>query len=419
MHTKIALILLTLLLLQSCGKKDEEAQPVQQSLTGNSSLNKFILTSKEEEVIRVDPATGAHEKLFSFEKYADVSDIDYLNGIMYVTAEDNSINAIDLQSKKLLWDLPLIDYELTTISSQTTTVKDNVCYAVGEAGVMLAIDIVSGKPIWAYNLNPSGSTDSYYPTSAITVTANKVFIGSNQTVLYEDERNYVFALDRATGKLIWRKELPKGKWVSGAIKLAGNTLLVPANNLMALDVATGNLIWEFKMPELDRGAGSPSIAGDRVLVHGSMNAALGGRLFCLNLSNGQKIWDIEGGGEVVGGYAPLVVDKVVFGVYERGSSLQRFGNGRPYLADIATGKKIWENDDISVETSPVYANGRLFFHGQHFAGEGSIDDNVGLLCLDAATGKFLWINNYFRFGAAVTPIVVADNGIFRPGSYQE
>ncbi len=410
-------------LLQSCDKKDEVTpdplnpnNPSNPIPAGDPALNRFILTSQDEEVMRVDPNTGLHEKLFSFEEYADVASIDYLNGVMYVGAEDNSVNAIEVQSKKLLWDVPLIEYDLTTTANQTAVVKDGVCYAVGYAGVLVAIDIATGKPLWANTLDPSGDIDGYFPTSEITVTADKVIIGSTQTVFFEGERNYVYVFNRGTGKLIWQKALPEDKWVSGTIRLAGNTLLVPANNLYALDVNSGNALWEVPLQYSNsgRGAGSPVVVGDKILIQGA-TGIIDGRLFCLNLSNGQKIWEIDAGTDYAGRYTPLVLGNVVFGVYERGVSSSF--NGRPFVAEVATGKIIWENDDISMDTSPVVANGRLYLHGQNFKGTGSTDDKVGLICLEAATGKYLWINNYFRYGSAATPVVVADNGTFRAGYY--
>jgi hypothetical protein len=59
------------------------------------------------------------------------------------------------------------------------------------------------------------------------------------------------------------------------------------------------------------------------------------------------------------------------------------------------------------------ATGRLFFHGQRFKGEGSIDNNVGLMSLDVANGQLIWLNNYFRYAYSLAPIVLADNGVFR------
>lgn len=430
MKNRLIPALITLLLtfsFQQCSDKQDDPNPINptdpndpntpalQALTGDGAANRLLLTSQDEEVVRVDPNTGKHEVLYSFERYDDVASLDYLDGMMYVSAEDNSVNAINVQTNQLLWDIPLPEYESSTTSQQSAVVKDGVCYAVGYPGVLVAADL-SGKPIWAVALDPSGSTDGFYPTGNITVTTDKVIIGSSQTVFYEGEQNYVYVLDKATGKLIWRKGIGE-KWTSGTIKLAGNILLVPANDLYALDINTGNLLWQLPAPEFSRGAGSPLIVGDRVLVHGGTEGVLEGRLFCLNLNTGQKLWEIDAGTDYAGRYAPIVVGNAVIGVHERG--VTNSWNGRPFVADLNTGKIIWENDDLSLNSTPVFANGRIFFHGQHFAGEGSTDDNVGLICIEAATGKFLWINNYFRYGAAVNPVVVADNGVFRSGSYAQ
>lgn len=94
------------------------------------------------------------------------------------------------------------------------------------------------------------------------------------------------------------------------------------------------------------------------------------------------------------------------------------GNGRPFAVRADTGDVLWMNERVSVESSPVYANGKLYVHGQNFDGKGGIDNNVGLFSLDATTGTFEWLDNYFRYSYALAPTVVADNGIFVPGMTQ-
>jgi hypothetical protein len=43
-----------------------------------------------------------------------------------------------------------------------------------------------------------------------------------------------------------------------------------------------------------------------------------------------------------------------------------------------------------------------------------VDNGSGLLCLDAATGEFLWINNEELYQVDITPTIVAENGVFKP-----
>jgi outer membrane protein assembly factor BamB len=422
----VAWIFLLFTLLDSCKDKDEEKldnAPAAGNVTeikglkDDSRLNRFLLTSKDGMIVKVDANTGTHQEIFKFADFDDVESIDLVDGVIYAGAGDNSINAIDLESKKLLWDVPLLKYESSSLADPDVVVKDGVAYAAGISGVLTAVDIHTAKVLWTYPLNPSGATDEYYSQAGKpTVTDDAIIIGSSRSSLENVERNYLHAIEKKTGKRIWRKELPEGFGVSGSIKVAGNVLLVPARSLFALDFNTGQVLWEFKMEKLSRGAGSPSIMGDKVLVQGA-SAVAEGKLYCLYLNSGQKIWEIEAGNDYAGIYSPLVVEGFVFGVYEKGSSEQGFGNGRPFLAEVNSGKIIWKNEDISVKSSPVLANGRLFFHGTNYAIKGSIDNQVGLLCLEAASGKFVWLNNYFRYSSTTTPIVVAENGIFRSGAF--
>jgi outer membrane protein assembly factor BamB len=382
------------------------------ALAGDPSLNRLVLSSRSEEIVQVDPDAAGHQVIFSFDRLVDVTSLAVVGNQIFAGAEDNSINAIDATTHQFQWDAPLGRYETSSLADPWVVLRDGVVYATGIPGVLQAHAIATGAKQWQYAMDPSGDTDSYYSSVGRTaLTADRVFVGTHSSL----DQNYLHAIDRATGARVWRIELEHG--VSGVIKLVGNTLIVPAGDLYALDPATGAQRWRFAMEPLSRGAGTPAIAGTAVLVQGAADVA-DGRLYCLDLATGAERWSIKAGNDYAGIYAPLVVGGVVLGVAERGSGVSLTGNGLPFVADIATGSVIWQNADVSVETSPVFANGRLFFHGQNFRGSGDIDDNVGLLILDAPTGKFLAIDNYFRYSVALTPIVIATNGTFT-GSFDE
>jgi outer membrane protein assembly factor BamB len=216
---------------------------------------------------------------------------------------------------------------------------------------------------------------------------------------------------------VWRQPIAHDRGLSGAPRIAGDTLLVPAGDLLALDAATGALKWT--LPMYGRGAGTPVLAGDRLLVQGA-TALTDGRLSCVELATGHVVWTLAAGNDDTGVYLPTLIASarglLVAGVSERGNALSTTGNGEPFLADVATGTVLWDNPDVSVETSPVFANGQLFFHGQNFRGSGDVGDNVGLLRLDASTGAFEAVDTYFRYSAALTPLVLADNGVFGIGA---
>lgn len=398
--------------LQNCKPKEDTISP-QQAVTGDNTLNRTLLTSRDEEILRVDPNTGKHQRVGIFEDRVNVRSMDYANGVVYAGAMDNSVNAVDLQAGKLLWGLPLPQYQLTVSSEPTVVVKDGTVYVAGLTGVLFAIDVATQKPKWAYPLNPSGAFDRPFTAfGSPSVLGDRVIIGTNSGII---SQNHLHVIDKATGRRVWRKPI---NGVSGSIKQVGGTLLVPAQSLFALDAATGDVRWEFKTSPTLHGVGTPSVAGNKVLVQGASTAG-DGRLFCLDLVSGQQLWEVDAGNNRAGRHAPLVVGDAVFGVYETGSEAAFLVSGRAFLADVNTGGLIWKNDDLSIRSALVYANGRLFCYGQNLKGTGSTSDNVGLMSLKASDGSLVWLNSYFASGGGTSPIIIADNGTFRSSNYAE
>jgi len=95
-----------------------------------------------------------------------------------------------------------------------------------------------------------------------------------------------------------------------------------------------------------------------------------------------------------------------------------FSNGRPFALSLENGEQLWYRENVSVDHSPVYANGRIFFVGHEIGRTNDTDNNVGLFSMDANTGEISWLNNTFRYGSPITPIVVAQNGVFGPSFYR-
>ena len=264
---------------------------------------------------------------------------------------------------------------------------------------------------WYYSVSPSGSLDDVlYDAGTPIVRGDKVYVVSEEGFI-SDLPAYIHVLDKASGELIEKYELPFE--VSGDLVFSGDMLFLSADNLYALDAETFDVLWQFEA----EGVGIPSIAGDRVVVHGiATGESIYSALFCLDKNTGTLIWQLETGFDTV--WSPVIVEDVVFGVYEEATSIPFARNGRPFAVSLSEGTQIWFRDDVSIDHSPVYANGRLFFHGHDIGKEGGIEENVGLICMNPNNGEVLWLNNFFRSGSALAPLVVAQNGIFGPSYYR-
>lgn len=96
----------------------------------------------------------------------------------------------------------------------------------------------------------------------------------------------ICALDRKTGKLIWRREIPR--FGGAAVHLSQGTLFAKtANTLYALEAKTGQIIWSF-CPYGDSGESlysSPTIHRDNVFIGDRC-----GYLHCLDFRTGGTRW---------------------------------------------------------------------------------------------------------------------------------
>ena len=277
---------------------------------------------------------------------------------IYFGAWGGDVYCLDARTGKEIWRRDVGTDVISEIA-----VGDGNAYLGAADGRVIALDAGTGKPIWEYKTNG--------PIQASPVLGGgKVFVGSGDQAFY--------ALDAKTGKFAWKFEMTRmtqelpifmddavffGAWDNtfyalnakdgsvrwktkiGEILYAspsnsnpatdGRHILVAAwtwhkedPDLFCLDARTGEITWKRRSPSEKSmcGFNSPFIAGDRFYT-----AALNGDLFCLNVSDGSKVWR------------------------------------------ASIGKETYEN-------SPVVANGRVYIGGV----------TGGLFCFDAATGQKKW-----------------------------
>jgi outer membrane protein assembly factor BamB len=222
--------------------------------------------------------------------------------------------------------------------------------------------------------------------------------------------------------VLWEKEIGAG--FSGPV-VAGERLLlfhrVGDQEIVAcLDAATGKQNWEFKYPtdfqdELlrtdDGPRSTPLIAGDHVYTLGAE-----GRLHCLDLQTGTKVWERSLNTE-------YQVDKGFFGVGTspllEGDLLLVNVGGKEKAAGIVafdknTGKEVWKatNHEASY-SSPVAAT----IAGKRLV---AFFTREGIVLLDPGTGKLRyskhWRSRINESVNAASPLIV-DGYVFVSASY--
>ncbi|MGD1890503.1 MAG: PQQ-binding-like beta-propeller repeat protein [Cyclobacteriaceae bacterium] len=378
------LVLASTTLFLACSEANEEINPNPgASLLGDAdpSLNEFLLVAVDEEVYTLDPNTGISRQIFAFENLNDIESLpEYHDGVIYCVTQDNGLTAYDLRTDEVLWQTGIPDYHYSSINKMSPIYAKNTVYVAGLRGIMTATDATTGRIRWEYTfqLDPD---DPFKNMSGRAALHDNAIVHGTFGFL---EINYLHKIDAADGSRIWRVPLAE-EGLTGSTTIVDDIIYVPAEDFEASDFTTGELLWRQPLNDFD-GASTPVIAGDKVVFQGG-SGSVESSLYCLERRTGELLWRVDTGLGDAAQLSPAVAGNVVFGVYERGTVEAVGGiNGRPFAVSLETGELLWEYDRVSEDTSPVYANGRLYFDGQNF----DIDDfdrAVGSICLDAATGE--------------------------------
>lgn len=151
-------------------------------------------------------------------------------------------------------------------------------------------------PIWTVPITVSGNFSG--------ITANAVILGD--VIYYQDMQSNVFALDRATGKELWRYDAkvpsngPNGVAVAYGMVFAatGDTSVV-----FALDQKTGALIWENDVSNSDFECidMAPAVYDNTVYIstnpnnttYGNYRGGARGILYALDAKGGSTLWSFD------------------------------------------------------------------------------------------------------------------------------
>ena len=256
---------------------------------------------------------------------------------------------------------------------------------------LLCIDRTDGKILWSKDFPSTISEHKYAGEGSYHGYAANTPItdGEHLYVFFGKAGVFCFDLD---GKQIWHVILGKGQsgWGSGASPMLYKNLLIvnasiEANTIIALDKATGKEVWKanrqekVKDKDVTKTANFSSSWGIPVLVTAPdksqelvVNAS--GRVAGLDPDTGKELWSAKGhGGYVV----PSVVthNGIVYAVGGGGTSLAIKAGGR---GDVSETHVLWRMKKGSNASSPVYHDGNLYW----------VSDGAGVLHVqDAATGK--------------------------------
>jgi outer membrane protein assembly factor BamB len=242
---------------------------------------------------------------------------------------------------------------------------------------LLCLDRANGKTIWAKVFNPVLPEHRYFGEGAYQgyAASTPITDGTKLYVFFGKSGVFCFDLD---GNEVWHVLVGKGQngWGSGASPmLYKNLLIVNASvedrALLALDKATGKEVW--RAPKVNSAWGTPVVVTTPEKTQ-ELVLNTQGRVAGFDPETGKELWSAAGHkGYVV----PSVVahDGIVYAVGGGGTSLAVKSGGR---GDVTQTHVLWRTSKGSNASSPIYHDGILYWTSE----KGGV-----LHFQNAATGK--------------------------------
>jgi outer membrane protein assembly factor BamB len=205
--------------------------------------------------------------------------------------------------------LGTVDYEtgIAVVTSGITPTSTGVTTGT----VLMAASLKTGKLLWNETLDASSGYEDL--STALPLADHGKFAVRGR----DDGKEYCF--DQYTGKLLWKSDISGWPWgVFQAYDIQSAYGLIMSNDyygIRAVDWDTGKLVWEFRAPAVpfeapyggDYSWHSAGIVADGKLYTWnnehtpSEPITRGWRLFCINATTGQGIWNMSYSSNVGGG----------------------------------------------------------------------------------------------------------------------
>ena len=270
----------------------------------------------------------------------------------------------------------------------TPCVADERVYYISNRAELVCRAAADGKEVWTLDLRTAlGISPNQASASSPLIVGDLVFVNTGQGannktgIVKNPEAPSFIAVDRKSGKVVWRDSSPGAKIITGQWGSPGYGVVAgkpqvafPGGDgwLYSFEPATGRLIWKFNCKAHERASASgepetmfnlvsvPVFVDDHVYIAvGEPEASSGpGALRRIDarqtgdVTKTAEKWRV-GGEEFNDSISTVAVhDGLVYAVDAAG-----FLN----CIDLATGKRLWVHDHLSnIWGSPLVADGKVF-----------------------------------------------------------
>jgi outer membrane protein assembly factor BamB len=279
---------------------------------------------------------------------------------------------------------------------------------------VIALDEATGRELWSRRVGGVHRDQYAGPRGTPTIDGDRTYV--------LDTDGDLVSLETATGREVWRRSLPDEYgartpgWMFAESPLVDGdrVLIAPGTSraaVVALDKMTGREIWRTAAPALGRqGVDGPEYSSI-VISNGAgvkqYIRLLGRGVIGVRASDGELLWSYD---RVVNGTAniptPVVSGNLVFVStgYGAGAALLEL------MPDVESGVSAVERYFLQGRTFQNHHGGMVFVNGYLYAGTGH---NNGLpICLELVSGRVTWGGDFRNAGTGSAAVTAADGHIY-------
>ena len=239
----------------------------------------------------------------------------------------------------------------------TPTVDGGSSTPLGSDGDLACLETTTGKVLWRKNLrNDFGGQPGTWAYAESPLIDGEVLVATPG-----GKAATMVALNKNNGAVIWKSAVPGGDparlffgHCDGG-RRAQAVRAVPGPGVVGVDAKTGEFLWRYDQTSKGpANIATPVVLGD--YVYNTNSRRFGAALVQLhatgNSVTAEQVYFGRDLPNTLGGQ--VLVDKFIYGTNSQG----------PVCAEFATGKVRWQAPGVG-PGSVLYADGRLYFHGEN------------------------------------------------------
>ncbi len=265
---------------------------------------------------------------------------------------------------------------LTARLGAPPVVSDGRVYTIDTAATVRAFDAGTGGKVWETQFGTEKGNSASLFGGGVSVENGRVYATNGL--------GFVAALDARNGGLVW--QVRPGGPLRGAPTVSGDTLYVVSqdNQIYSLNTSDGKTKWS-NAAALEIagvfGTGSPAVAQGTVVAGFSS-----GELNAYRYENGRQVWQDALARTSIRTSVASLSDIDANAVIDGGQVFAIGQGGRMVALELSTGQRLWEVNIAGIST-PWVAGDWIFV----------VTDDAKLIAVARATGRVRWINQLPRF----------------------